>query len=88
MRPEPSAKGSDSSHLYCYFCGRKDLIAFLLTEHLVAAAQVIKTVSDTQPRLPTGCGQPRPEPAGPERGIERANDCSPYPPLGRGSIGG
>ena len=49
MRSEPNAKGSDSSHLYCYFCGRKDLIAFLLTEHLVAAAQVIKTASDTQP---------------------------------------
>jgi hypothetical protein len=49
MRSEPNAKGSDSSHLSYYFSGRKDLIAFLLTEHLTAAAQVIKTVSETQP---------------------------------------
>jgi len=49
MRSEPNAKGSDSSHLYYYFSGRKNLIAFLLTEHLVAAAQMIKTASDTQP---------------------------------------
>jgi len=52
MRSEPNAKGSDSSHLYYYYyyySGRKNLIAFLLTEHLVAAAQVIKTASDTQP---------------------------------------
>ena len=49
MRSEPNSEGSDSSHLYYYFSGRKNLIAFLLAEHLVAAAQVIKTASDTQP---------------------------------------
>ena len=48
MRSEPNAKGSESSHLYYYFSG-KNLIAFLLTEHLVAAAQVIKPASVTQP---------------------------------------
>ena len=31
MRSEPNAEGSDSSHLYYYFSGRKDLIAFLRT---------------------------------------------------------
>ncbi len=49
MRSEPNAKGSDLSHLYYYFSGRKVLIAFLLTERLVAAVQVIQTASDTQP---------------------------------------
>lgn len=41
--------GSKRATLYYYFSGREDLIAFLLTEHLTAAAQVIETASDTQP---------------------------------------
>jgi hypothetical protein len=49
MHSEPNAKCSHSSHPYYYFSGRKNLIAFLLTEHLVAATQMIKTASDTQP---------------------------------------
>ncbi len=40
--------GSKRATLYYYFSGREDLIAFLLTEHLAAAAQAIKTASDTQ----------------------------------------
>jgi TetR/AcrR family transcriptional regulator len=40
--------GSKRATLYYYFSGREDLIAFLLTEHLTAAAQMIKAASDIQ----------------------------------------
>jgi TetR/AcrR family transcriptional regulator len=41
--------GSKRATLYYYFSGREDLIAFLLLEHLAAAAQVMTTASDAQP---------------------------------------
>lgn len=41
--------GSKRATLYYYFSGREDLIAFLLTEHLAAAALAIKAASDPQP---------------------------------------
>ena len=50
--------GSARATLYYHFSGRDDLVAFLLEEHLRAAAQTIElAVTTTQPPPSPSCAQ-------------------------------